>query len=187
MWGLCAVVLVWRYVLVTALHAPSGRILTGTDTRIDSILFGCALAVWNNPVLDRPVLAANLLKYLLLPLAVVVLLACAYADNTVFAETWSFSLEGVALTVLFIGAIRLHDWPLFLPLNWRPLAFIGVLSYTLYLVHYVLLTALVRVWKLPYASLRAVVALSLSVLVAWVIHRVVEKPCARLRKRLTDW
>jgi peptidoglycan/LPS O-acetylase OafA/YrhL len=186
LWGLCAAVLVWRYVLSMAIHAPSSRIYTGTDTRIDSILFGCALAVWNNPMLDRPVPTTNLLKYLLLPLAIVVLLACALAPGRVFALTWSFSLEGVALTVVFIGAIRLHNWPPFRPLNWRPVAFIGVLSYTLYLVHDVLV-ALTRAWKLPHAWLRAVVALSLSLLVAWVIYEVVEKPCARLRRRLTDW
>jgi peptidoglycan/LPS O-acetylase OafA/YrhL len=120
LWGFCALVLVWRYLLVMAMHAPSGRAFTATDTRIDSILFGCALAVWNNPVLDRAVLAPNLLKHLLLPLAVVVLLACAYAGSSVFVDTWSFPLEGVALTVVFIGAIRLHDWPPFRPLNWRP-------------------------------------------------------------------
>jgi peptidoglycan/LPS O-acetylase OafA/YrhL len=170
-----------------AMHAPSGRVFTATDTRIDSILFGCALAVWNNPVLDRAVLAPNLLKYLLLPLAVVVLLACAYAGSSVFVDTWSFSLEGVALTVVFIGAIRLHDWPPFRPLNWRPVAFIGVLSYTLYLVHDVLLQALSRTWKWSHASLRAVVTLTLAVTVAWLIYIMVEKPCACLRKRLTDW
>jgi peptidoglycan/LPS O-acetylase OafA/YrhL len=182
LWGLCAAVLVWRYVLIMAIHAPSVRISTGTDTRIDSILFGCALAVWNNPTLDRPVPTTNLLKYLLLPLAIVVLLACAYARSN---ETWKFSLEGVALTVVFIGAIRLHDWPPFRALNWRPVVFMGVLSYTLYLVHAVLVV-LVFDWELPHAWLRAVVALSLSLLVAWVIYEVVEKPCARLRKRLTD-
>jgi len=54
-------------------------------------------------------------------------------------------------------------------------------------VHDVLLEALARAWKLPHASLRAVVALTASVMVAWAIYQVVEKPCARLRKRLTDW
>jgi peptidoglycan/LPS O-acetylase OafA/YrhL len=187
LWGLCAMVLIWRYVLVIAMHAPLGRILLATDTRIDSILFGCALAVWNNPILDRPVLAPNLLKYLLVPLAVVVLLASAYASSTALSYTWSFSLQGVALTVLFVGAIRLHDWPPFRVLNWRPVVLIGVLSYSLYLVHDVLLAVVVQAWKLPHASFRAVVALSLSVLVAWAIYAVVEKPCVRLRKQLTDW
>ena len=181
LWGLCAVVLAWRCVLVMAMHVPDDRILLATDTRIDAILFGCALAVWNNPALDRPALGPNLLKYLLLPLAAVVLLASAYASNKVFVYTWAPSLEGAALTLLFIGAVRFHEWPPFRVLNYRPVVFIGVLSYSLYLVHAVLLA---RVWKLPH---RSVLALSASIVIAWTIFRVVESPCARLRKRLTDW
>jgi len=187
LWAVCGAVLVWRCVRVVVMHTPSGRILSGTDTRIDSILFGCALAVWNNPALDRPVVAPHLLKYLLLPLSLLVLLATAYVSSPAFADTCSFSLQGAALTVLFVGAVRLHDWAPFRALNWRPVAFVGVLSYSLYLVHDVLLQLVAQVWKLPHASLRAGVALVLSVTVAWIIYAVVEKPCARLRKQLTDW
>lgn len=187
LWGLCGAVLVWRIVRVVAMHTPPGHILTGTDTRIDSILFGCALALWGNPAVDRPLVDPRLLKYLLLPLAVAMLLASAYATNTVFANTLSFSLQGVALTVLFTGAIRLPDWPPFRVLNWRPVAFLGVLSYSLYLVHDALQQLVQQVWKLPHASLRALVTFSLSVTVAWLIFEVIEKPCARLRRRLTDW
>ncbi|MBV8405830.1 MAG: acyltransferase [Gammaproteobacteria bacterium] len=187
LWAMCALVLVWRCVLVMALHVPSARIFTATDTRIDSILFGCALAVWNNPALDKGGPAPNVLKYLLLPGALLVLLGCAYSGATTFAATWSFSLEGAALTVIFIGAIRLHSWAPFRILNWRPVAFLGVLSYSLYLVHDVLLQAVTRSGKLPHASIRALAALMLSLLVAWTIYELVEKPCARLRRRLTDW
>jgi peptidoglycan/LPS O-acetylase OafA/YrhL len=31
------------------------------------------------------------------------------------------------------------------------------------------------------------VTLTLAVMVAWLVYSMVEKPCARLRKRLTDW
>jgi peptidoglycan/LPS O-acetylase OafA/YrhL len=187
LWGLCTAVLAWRCALVGVAHAPSVRILYGTDTRIDSILFGCALAVWGNPVLDEPKLATNLLKYLLLPVALVLLIGCAYSRDTIFIDTWSFSVEGAALTLLFIGAVRFYNWPPFRFLNYRPVAFIGVLSYSLYLVHAVLLLALDQVWKLPHASQRGAVALAASLIVAWTIYRLVDLPCARLRKRLTDW
>jgi peptidoglycan/LPS O-acetylase OafA/YrhL len=60
-------------------------------------------------------------------------------------------------------------------------SFLGVLSYPLYLVHHVLLGAL---GGAPFA-LRAPLAFALSVGVAFAIHELVEKPCARLRKRLT--
>jgi peptidoglycan/LPS O-acetylase OafA/YrhL len=186
LWGLCAAVLAWRWVLVTLMHSSSGRVFVATDTRIDSILFGCALAVWSNPVLDKPTLSPNLLKYLLLPLALVMLLTSAYVGNIVFAETWSFTVEGAALTLLFIGAVRFYEWPPFRILNYRPVVLIGLLSYSLYLVHDVLLQALTRVWKPHHGSLRGVVVLSFSIITAWAIYQAVEKPCARLRKRLSD-
>lgn len=44
LWGMCALVLAWRCVLVMAMHADSTRIYIATDTRVDAILFGCALA-----------------------------------------------------------------------------------------------------------------------------------------------
>jgi peptidoglycan/LPS O-acetylase OafA/YrhL len=187
LWGLCALVLAWRCVLVIALHAPSVRIQFGTDTRIDTILFGCALAVWNNPFLDQPRVTPGLWKYVVLPLVLSVLLLCAYASGTVFADTWCLSVEGAALTLAFICAVRFHDWSLFRVLNHRVVRFIGVLSYSLYLVHVVVLMAVQETIKLPHASQRGAIALGASMLIAWTIYRVVEKPCAHLRKRLTDW
>src|SRR5262249_33735197 len=50
--AVCAVILCWRYVLVYGLLAPKDRVYVATDTRVDSILFGCMLAVWGNPALD---------------------------------------------------------------------------------------------------------------------------------------
>jgi peptidoglycan/LPS O-acetylase OafA/YrhL len=185
LWGLCAAVLAWRCVLVMARHAPTVRIFFATDTRIDSILFGCALAVWNNPVLDKPTLTPSVWKYLLLPPALIVLVFAAYSSGTVFAHTWSLSIEGAALTVAFICAVRFHRSPLFRVLNYRAVAFIGVLSYSLYLVHGVVLEALKGHWKPSHG--RTAVALGVSLLLAWTMYRVVEKPCARLRKLLTDW
>jgi len=49
----CVAVLVWRYYLVLYVGVPADHTNIATDTRIDSILFGCILGVWMNPVLDR--------------------------------------------------------------------------------------------------------------------------------------
>ena len=185
LWSLCAAAMLWRCVLVLGMHAPTSRIYSATDTRIDSILFGCALAVRNNPALDSPRLASNTLKYLLVPLAVVVLWASVYAGSSLLADTWSFSVQGAALTVLFVAAIRFPDWAPFRALSWRPMVFIGLLSYSLYLVHDVVLQLVVQVWKLPHATLRAAAALAVSTTVAWVIFQLLERPCARARRRLT--
>jgi peptidoglycan/LPS O-acetylase OafA/YrhL len=53
------------------------------------------------------------------------------------------------------------------------------------LVHDVLLRAVARLWPHSHAWQRAVISLAASVIAAWAIYVLVEKPCARLRKRLT--
>ena len=185
LWGLCALILAWRCALVMAMHADSTRIYIATDTRVDSVLFGCALAVWNNPVLDEPTGSPGLWKFLLLPAALAALLICFLIQGIVFRETWYFSIQGAALTLVFIAAIRFHTWPLFRFLNWRPVVFIGTLSYSLYLVHDVLLRAVARLWPLSHGWQRAPISLAASIIAAWAIYVLVERPCARLRKRLT--
>jgi peptidoglycan/LPS O-acetylase OafA/YrhL len=185
LWGLCALILAWRCALVMAMHTDSTRIYIATDTRVDSVLFGCALAVWNNPVLDEPTGSPGLWKFLLLPAALAALLICFLIQGIVFRETWYFSIQGAALTLVFIAAIRFHTWPLFRFLNWRPVVFIGTLSYSLYLVHDVLLRAVARLWPQSHGWQRAPISLAASIIAAWAIYVLVERPCARLRKRLT--
>jgi peptidoglycan/LPS O-acetylase OafA/YrhL len=191
LWGFCAAILAWRCMLVFDMHLGTNRIYPTTDTRIDSILFGCALAVWNNPHLDNttptdPAVLPARWKWVLLPAAVAALLWCVAFDDLTFQNTASFSVEGLALSVVFIAAIQFYDWPPFRILNWRPVVFIGTLSYSLYLVHDVFLRAAMRLWPHAHASLRAMGALAASFITSWVIYRVIEKPCASLRKKLRE-
>jgi peptidoglycan/LPS O-acetylase OafA/YrhL len=186
LWGLCAVILTWRCILVMAMHASNARIYIATDTRLDSVLFGCALAVWRNPALDEPAGSPGLWKFLLLPAALIALLMCFLCDGTVFQDTWYFTIQGAALTLVFIAAMRFHAWPLFRFLNWRPVVFIGTLSYSLYLIHDVLLRTVARLWPHSHAWQRAVISLAASIIAAWAVYVLVETPAARLRKLLTD-
>lgn len=185
LWGLCLLVLAWRCLLVLAFDVSYSHILCATDCRVDAILFGCALAVWNNPVLDAPMGSPRLWKYGLLPAALAALLMSMLSRGLVFQETAYFSIQGAALTLLFTAAIRFHDWPLFRFLNWRWVAFIGTLSYSLYLVHEVLLRATIRLWPGGHGSVRVLGALVVSLILAWSIYRLVERPCAVLRRRFT--
>lgn len=185
-WALCAAVLVWRCVLVFFLHSSPDRTYLATDTRVDSILFGCALAVWNNPVLDRPALRRNLWSYVILPVAVAALVFCLIYRGSAFRETLRYSFQGVALTAIFTAAISMDNWPLRTLLNQRPIAFLGVLSYSLYLVHYTVIILVERMLPLMHPLWRGVAALAISVALAWAIYLLVERPCARLRRQLID-
>jgi peptidoglycan/LPS O-acetylase OafA/YrhL len=61
--------------------------------------------------------------------------------------------------------------------------FVGTLSYSLYLVHQVVIFALNANFKMPNAALAAL-ALVISGLISLTIWRLVEKPFAKLRGRL---
>lgn len=182
LWGLCVVVLAWRLVLVYALHADANRTYLASDTRVDSILFGCALALYANPAVDGPSrISDKVWKYGLLPASVLVLLFTFVYRDPGFRQTFRYSLQGIALGPLFVVAMRFPDWGPFRLLNLRPVSFMGVLSYSLYLVHHVLLDAIGSVPSIP----RAALALAASLAVAYTIYVVVEKPCARLRRKLS--
>ena len=184
-WGLCALVLAWRCVLVLVLHADVDRTYLCSDTRIDSIAFGCALAVWHNPALDgdasRP--ESPLWGRLFLPGGVALLLVTFVVRNPVFRETFRYTLQGIALYPIFVTAVRHPRWLVFRPLNLRPVRFVGAVSYVLYLVHHVVLEA-VQAYPGVGRIVGAAVALIASMGIAWGMRVVVELPCARLRARL---
>ncbi len=186
LWGLCIVVLLWRCILVFAFHSSEDRTYLASDTRVDSILFGCALAVWNNPVLDDVSLHERRWKYFYVPFAVLVIAGCLLVRGAQFRETFRYSLQGAALTVLFIAAIRYRHWAPFALLNTAPMNFIGLLSYSLYLLHLVVIYNLAVILQGMNHALQGVLALAVSIALAWLIYLTVEKPCARLRKKLSE-
>ncbi len=182
--ALCAAILAWRCVLVGVYHCPIDRTYIASDTRFDSILFGCALAVYGNPILDPPHIRDGIWKAVLLPLGLVTLIATFLIRDDVFRETVRYSLQGLALVPVFVCAIRFPSWGVMRVLNYRPIAFIGVLSYSLYLIHQVVLFALSPYVGARYGeAVNSVVGLPISVLLAWLVHLFVERPFARLRKR----
>ena len=146
------------------MHQGTARIYPTTGTRIDSILFGCVLGVWKNPYLDSsaskgPGVSPRCWMYVFLPAAVIALLCCVSSKDPRFQNTANFSVQGLALTVVFTAAIRFHDWFLFRILNHPVVVYVGTLSYSLYLAHDVLLHAAVQLWPHAHAWQRALAAL----------------------------
>lgn len=197
--ALCTAVLAWRMLLVyefSAIDLQSGsshhpRTCHATDTRLDGLLFGCALAVWGNPALDGTRIRRSHWLWLLLPLCLCLLLATFVIRSVPFRETWRYTLQGLALMPVFICVIRYHDCLLLRFLNWRWVSSLGVLSYAFYLTHSLLL-ALMEVW-LPESTgishwqlmlLRGAAAFTLALAASWLIHHGVERPFLRLRRRL---
>ncbi|MEO6237594.1 MAG: acyltransferase [Vicinamibacterales bacterium] len=183
-WILCGVICVWRCALVLGMGVPENRTYMASDTRFDSILFGCALAIGLNPVLDEPRGSDGLWKWLLLPAGIALLVVTFVYRAPWFRETIRYTIQGISLTPVFVTTIRFPGWLPFRPLNWAPIAFLGVLSYTLYLNHQIAILG-VHFWlptlPLPVAAL---LSFGIAFLVALSLHQFVEKPLARLRQRI---
>jgi peptidoglycan/LPS O-acetylase OafA/YrhL len=182
---LCGLILAWRCVLFFAFGASEDRTGMGSDTRFDSILFGCALAVYGNPVLDPPRIGDRAWKWGLLPLGLAGLLASFVFRADAFRQTFRYTLQGICLVPVFVCAMRFPRSPVGRVLNLRPLAFLGVLSYSLYLIHHVVLYAVgfhaAGRLSPPVVGL---VSLAITLALAWGVYQTIEKPCARLRRRL---
>jgi peptidoglycan/LPS O-acetylase OafA/YrhL len=96
--ALCVLVVVWRCILVGVFGAIEDRTYMASDTRFDSIFFGCALAIGMNPVLDGPSGSDRLWKWLLFPAALALLIFTFAFRAEWFRETVRYSLQGLALT-----------------------------------------------------------------------------------------
>jgi peptidoglycan/LPS O-acetylase OafA/YrhL len=186
-WGICLLVLCWRCLLVWGMDADYNRIFYASDTRVDGILFGCALAVIGNPAMDRDQqIPEGNLKYFLLPLGCTLLLCSLLYRSDDFRDTLRYSVQGIALYPIFIAAIRFPNWGLFRVLNWGWVKFAGLLSYSLYLVHFMVIKVVALV--LPGLGLlgSGILSLLISVALAFAIYRFAEIPAAKLKQKFAS-
>ncbi|WP_034291972.1 acyltransferase [Herbaspirillum sp. RV1423] len=190
--GGVALVLLWRVVL----HHNGGssdRIYMGTDTRIDSILYGAWLAL---------ILANDTQKHwrrfsashLVQAVCLLLLLICFVARHPGFRDTLRYSLQGLALMPL-VTALCFTDAlaPLTRLLETGAARRVGKWSYSLYLYHPIAIVT-AEIWWGPgslgpqrigwqaYPAFAATAVL-LSFALAVASYNFVEKPFLRWRRR----
>ena len=129
-------------VLMVVLYRPSldpSRVYYGTDTRAFELLFGAALAmVWPSRELNRGISAGarNLLDGLgIAGLAAIGLMFWRTDQYSSFLYRGGFVVLSVA-TVLTVAALAHPACRLGVALGWRPLRWIGIRSYGIYLWHF---------------------------------------------------
>lgn len=176
--GLCLIVLavrVWEVHRLVNFQAVN----FWTHTRIDSILFGSILALWNNPVADKTnVLPSGIAGY---ALAAVLLVTTFLIRDESFRQTYRYTLQGCGLLILFNTLIRDRGLAA-AALNNRFTKQVAILSYTLYLVH----SGLILMFAPddgthPLAATLAAFALAIGY--AALMHRWVEQPLNRWRRQ----
>jgi peptidoglycan/LPS O-acetylase OafA/YrhL len=182
--GLCGVVLLWRCVLVIGFGFGEEYTFLATDTRLDSMLYGCVLALMANPTMTggRDLVRERTLAWLV-ACAFAVLAFCFVYRDPVFRETARYTLQGLALAPLFYAAVRCNHWLIFRWLDAPIMRGMGLISYTFYLIHITVLAAVERIWDGPWI-MHAVVGFVGSVAFAVLMYVLVESRMARLRHRM---
>jgi peptidoglycan/LPS O-acetylase OafA/YrhL len=217
--GFCALELLWRLILTLFLghDQTGGWTYLATDARLDSILWGCILALNNNPVFfttstppttdfssrpevhsltvnrsgetcipantgDESVLPRNhqLLTFLA---ALALLIGTLAVPSDLYRNTLRYTLQAMALYVLFSYVIANSRHPCVAWLEWRPLRYLGWTSYVLYLCHDFFVHAAER--YLPgRLALSSLAAFAVSLAFATLVRYSLELPLQRLRARL---
>ena len=179
----CLAVLAWRYALM--LHGVSEAYIgMATDTRVDAILVGCTMALGMNPWLDAVPQKNTYRDAAITILCVMALLATLLYRDPLFRTTLRYSVQSIAIApLIYLSVARADQWP-FRWLNLRPVARLGVLSYSVYLSHQVILFGIEAHWPdlgwLPTTAATVILTLAF----AEAMNRYVERPFARLRRRL---
>ena len=179
--GTIVAICVWRIILVYGFHAPIARTYVATDTRLDSIAWGCLLSA----MIDRKhALLAALSSRRALWLSLLLMLSTFAIRRDDFRETIRYSLQGAALVPVFC-ALFWADAPL---LGLRPIlesrvaTYIGNISYSLYLYHFLALS--VATVLISSAIELKVCALASAFLLATASYYLVENPLRRFGSRL---
>jgi peptidoglycan/LPS O-acetylase OafA/YrhL len=178
---LCGLGLCLRCFLAYGMHIPQTSIYVHTETRFDSILWGCVLALWCNPLFDKvPLWIERRLGTL----------ALIGAGGVLVTDHIPFVKDAISFTLVAVSMFPIY-WlmlghPTYKSVHWlesAPLRFTGKLSYTLYLCHEIVISIISRKTGLG-TILSACIALPICYLYAWLMYRGAEKPLRRLRNRL---
>jgi peptidoglycan/LPS O-acetylase OafA/YrhL len=119
---------------------------------------------------------------------VVIVALCAILSTFVirdptFRQTFRFTIQNIALVPLVLSAVFT---PRYLAvkaiLNWKPVKWIGVLSYSLYLWHYALFDFASAALDEAPGVIRYGIGWLLAFCVALVIYFLVERPVFKLRR-----
>jgi peptidoglycan/LPS O-acetylase OafA/YrhL len=182
--AVCGLVLLWRAYLVYVAGFGHQYTYVATDTRLDSLLYGCILGVWCNPAMDRTDGALGKRTWFaLLAASFALLLVTFLYRSESFREVFRYSLQGIAMFSVFYCAVRFHEWRGFAWLEWRPVRAMGLISYTFYLVHVPVLELLRKYTELGKWP-RAAIGFALTVAISAAMYFFVERHMATLRRRL---
>lgn len=177
--ALCLAVLAIRCLNVWRL-ADYSLNYSWTHTRIDAILFGCCLGLWNNPIVPgdrawRP-------KAWHVGLSLAAILGTLAVREPAFRESLRYSLQSAALFAPFAYLLHGDGVAVRWLASW-PMRRLGLYSYSFYLAHMAVVALALHLDPSLHGPALMLAALLPTLAWCWAMYALVERPCARLRRR----
>ncbi|UFH56351.1 acyltransferase [Spirosoma sp. KNUC1025] len=155
-----------------------------TETRLDAIMYGCLVSLILHHDRSERFLRLTISPVTLTIAVGMLLFTLLYRDDF-FRETWRYSIQGVALSLILPAILygktymSVKNW-----LSQPKLVLIGKFSYSLYLFHWVGVVVAERlVGGERLTATWLLTAVPLGLVLSVISYYGVEKPTARLRKR----
>jgi len=176
-------VFAWRSWLVLGRGVPLSYAYDAFDTRFDALAVGCLVAVLSREERFGR-LAAALGRWTWLPLLPVALLVAWHrAAPLPLRFGPGFTFDAILLGVLLVQAVMLGERLTWRVLSWRPVRFVGRISYPLYLYHPGAMALAAGLALLPTPA-GVAVGLAVSAAAACASWYLVETPFLRWKERL---
>lgn len=183
---LCIAILMWRFQLVYGFGESNERTYYATDTRIDSILYGCFFALRFNPLtkyprLNRATFDKKFFFFILIG-STLVLVSLIYRDEG-FRETARYAIQGIGIMPFFYYAIAFNGTKLFSWLNSKWLTTLGIYSYSIYLIHHLVAGFIEKQEITQNVFVKLLLVTSTSIFFAYIYNKYAECHFKRIRLR----
>jgi peptidoglycan/LPS O-acetylase OafA/YrhL len=158
----------------------------GTDTRVDAILIGCLLAMVRNPWLEAPRQSSSARDAGFAMACLALLIGTLLWRSEFFRQTLRYTLQSASIAGLLYLAVARSSMAPFRWLSARPLVYLGTVSYTFYLAHYLVLLSAEQYIGAYGRFTVALITAAVTLAIAELMRRYVESPFAVLRRRLHE-
>ena len=181
-----AFVWVYRVVLAFVLHVNHGYIYEAFDTRADSLMIGCLLAILLRNGKGEKIFG-ELCKNSALPLITLgLLLGSVFLElkfGAVYRDSVGMSLDVVLTAILIVQMIAFQNSVGWGWLNWRWVRWLGILSYSLYLYQQIAVRPAEKLALHLPSPMKLVVIVAAVLGCAVGSYYMIEKPLLNVKQR----
>ena len=166
------------YCYLSADRETAERILYfSSHTRFDSIAFGCLFALIYPTINFTRV---NNLWFLIISVTIIIF-SLTYRD-WLFRQTYRYSIQGIGLMIFFIFLFNVKHGLLLTVLESKILVFIGKLSYSIYLFHW-LAIQFANFYFIPFTVYWYLIFGIITIAFSFFSYYFIENPFVKYRKK----